>query len=161
MSSEVFALNLSSTINKTLNSDITRPFNGVILIAKDDQIIYQKTSGSFGAPNINGQFGIGSISKQFTATIILNLVDQGLIDINQPIKNYLPDLKDDWTAIVTTKNLLNHTSGIVDINKPLAFTPGSNFEYNPRLTFYLASIIAERVSKKTYEELLKELFKKL
>ena len=143
-----------------MNADATRPFNGVILIARNDQIIYQKASGPFGAPKINSQFGIASISKQFTATIILDLVDQGLIDINQPIKNYLPDLKDDWTELVTIKNLLNHSSGIVDIGKPLAFIPGSNFEYSPGLTFYLASIIAKRISKKTYEELLNELFKK-
>ena len=160
MTSKAFALDLSTEINKTLNADTIRPFNGVILIAKNDQIIYQKASGSFGTPKINNQFGIGSISKQFTAAIILNLTDQGLIDINKPIKDYLPGLKDDWAKLVTVKNLLNHSSGIVDIGKPLAFTPGSKFEYVPELTFYLASLIAENVSKKTYQQLLDELFKK-
>lgn len=151
----------ASDLSKTLDQiALEQFFNGIILIRADDQIVYQKSIGLFGSPTLENQFLIGSISKQFTATIILNLVDKGLIELNKPISAYLPELIDDWTQRVTVKHLLNHTSGIIDTGKPLAFTPGTKFIYNPAVAYYLASHIAEKVSGKTYKKLLHELSEK-
>jgi CubicO group peptidase (beta-lactamase class C family) len=60
-------------------------------------------------------FQIGSITKVWTATLIMQLVDDGLLDIDQPIISYLPTFRvadPDVTKQVTTRHLLNHTSGI-------------------------------------------------
>ena len=60
-------------------------------------------------------FQIGSISKVWTATLIMQLVDEGLLDLDEPVVTYLPDFKvadPDVTKAVTTRHLLAHTSGI-------------------------------------------------
>jgi CubicO group peptidase (beta-lactamase class C family) len=60
-------------------------------------------------------FQIGSISKVWTATLIMQLVDEGLLDLDQPVVTYLPDFKvadPEVTRTVTTRHLLAHTSGI-------------------------------------------------
>jgi CubicO group peptidase (beta-lactamase class C family) len=60
-------------------------------------------------------FQIGSISKVWTATLIMQLVDEGLLDLDAPVLTYLPDFKvadPEVTHAVTTRHLLAHTSGI-------------------------------------------------
>src|SRR3954467_9532037 len=60
-------------------------------------------------------FQIGSISKVWTATLIMQLVDEGLLDLDAPVVTYLPDFKvadPEVTRTVTTRHLLAHTSGI-------------------------------------------------
>ena len=60
-------------------------------------------------------FQIGSISKVWTATLIMQLVDEGLLDLDRPVVDYLPDFKvadAEVTRRVTTRHLLAHTSGI-------------------------------------------------
>jgi CubicO group peptidase (beta-lactamase class C family) len=60
-------------------------------------------------------FQIGSITKVWTATLVMQLVDDGLVDLDQPIVTYLPDLRvadADLTSRLTTRHLLSHTSGI-------------------------------------------------
>ncbi|MBX3070828.1 MAG: beta-lactamase family protein [Thermomicrobiales bacterium] len=60
-------------------------------------------------------FAIGSITKVFTASLIMQLVEAGTIDLDRPVKHYLPDLElatDGQTAGVTVRHLLTHTSGI-------------------------------------------------
>ena len=60
-------------------------------------------------------FQIGSITKVFTATLIMQLVDEGKVDIDQPLRAYLPDFAvadADVSARVTLRHLLCHTSGI-------------------------------------------------
>jgi len=60
-------------------------------------------------------FQIGSITKVWTATLIMQLVDEGKLDLDEPVVTYLPDFKvadPDVTRTVTTRHLLAHTSGI-------------------------------------------------
>ncbi len=160
LSVKVLASNFEHKITQAIHLKTERAFNGVVCIAKRDKILYQTARGGYGSPHINAQFLIGSIAKQMTAAIILMLVDQGLLDLNCPIMHYLPDLKEEWGAKVTTKHLLNHTSGITALDQPLAFVPGSQFRYSPTLAFYLLSQIAEKVSKEAYRTLLSNLFQK-
>src|SRR5262245_34705273 len=64
---------------------------------------------------------IGSITKVFTATLAMQLVDEGKIDLDEPVVRYLPDLKlKDPEALeqITVKMLLNHTSGIDGVCLP-------------------------------------------
>ncbi|MDR0283418.1 MAG: beta-lactamase family protein [Propionibacteriaceae bacterium] len=67
------------------------------------------------ATTVDSLFQIGSISKTWTATVIMQLVDEGKISLDQPVKDILPDFRlstDDLTNGMTIRNLLNHTSGI-------------------------------------------------
>lgn len=60
-------------------------------------------------------FQVGSISKVWTATLAMQLVDDGLLDLDAPVRRYLPDFKiadEHISATVTTRQLLSHTSGI-------------------------------------------------
>ena len=60
-------------------------------------------------------FQIGSITKVWTATLVMQLVDEGLLDLDAPVVTYLPDFRvadADVTRAVTTRHLLAHTSGI-------------------------------------------------
>jgi CubicO group peptidase (beta-lactamase class C family) len=64
-------------------------------------------------------FQIGSITKVWTATLVMQLVDEGLVDLDAPVRKYLPDLAltdADTTDAVTVRHLLTHTSGIADLD---------------------------------------------
>ncbi|WP_228479097.1 serine hydrolase domain-containing protein [Flavobacterium soyangense] len=101
-----------------------------------------------------------SNSKQIAAVLILKEVEKGKIDLQSPIKKYLPFLRQIWADTVTVHQLLNHTHGIDAIDKPLMFIPGSNFNYG-NLSYILLGKIVEFSSHKKYSEMANELFKKL
>lgn len=96
-------------------------FNGTILVEKDSNILYHQSFGiadrRFNLP-INNEtvYKVASITKAFTAVLILQLQEQGRLDLNKPIKNYLPDYPDKVSLKVTPHQLLNHTSGIILID---------------------------------------------
>lgn len=105
-----------------LATDLLKHWNvpGVAVgILRDGQI---ETSG-YGLANIETQqqmtadhlLQIGSISKVFTSTLVMKLVDEGKLDLDTPVHEYLPDLElEDATALetITLRHLLTHTSGI-------------------------------------------------
>src|SRR5829696_4825124 len=73
-------------------------------------------------------FHIASISKVFTATLVMQLVEEGKLDLDAPIRTYLPDFRvadSDVTERVTTRHLLSHTSGI-DGDKEDSFGRGDD-----------------------------------
>jgi CubicO group peptidase (beta-lactamase class C family) len=93
-------------------------FDGTILVADSSGIIYKGAFGYAGLSNkllfTNGpQFYLASVSKQFTSTAILLLLQSGKITLQDRIIYYLPELPEIYKTI-TIKNLLNHTSGIPD-----------------------------------------------
>ncbi|WP_125720297.1 serine hydrolase domain-containing protein [Flavobacterium ustbae] len=146
-------------------SNSSPKFNGTILISKNGKSIYSKAVGFADfdkkAPlKMDSQFEIMSNTRQITAVLIMKEVEQGKIDLQVPIRKYLPNLKQSWADSITTHQLLNHTHGIVDLNKPLAFKPGSQFKYGNEGYPFLGLII-ESVSNKTYAEMASALFKKL
>lgn len=157
---ENYATQIDSLIQNT--SPI---FNGVILISKNGKTLYSKAKGfaNFETKKpltLDSQFEIMSITRQITATLILKEVEQGKIDLNTPIKKYLPNLKQTWGDTITVHQLLNHSHGIIDLQKPLLFKPGTDFKYGNEGYPILGQIL-ESVSKKTYSELANTLFKKL
>jgi CubicO group peptidase (beta-lactamase class C family) len=119
-------------------------------------------------------FGVGSVSKTFTATAVMRLVAQGHVELESPVRRYLPDLalSDAHTAAtVTVLNLLNHTSGLdwglqFDsgegddalaryvanmINIPVLAPPASRASYS-QAGFNLAGRIIETVTGLTFED---------
>jgi len=162
-----------------------RQFNGTALVAENGKVVYKGAFGmanmEWGIPNTpDTRFRLGSITKQFTATLILQLVEQGKIKLDGKLSDYLPDYRKDTGDKVTIHNLLTHTSGIPSytglpgffenvsrnpykvsdfIQKyasgDLEFDPGSKFSYSNSGYFILGAII-ERITGKSYEQVLKE-----
>src|SRR4030067_3076210 len=92
--------------------------NGSALVAENGVVIFEKGFGlanmEWNVPNTpDTKFRIGSISKQFTATIIMQLVEEGKIKLDGKITDYLPDYRKETGDKVTIHHLLNHTSGII------------------------------------------------
>ncbi|MGG5207941.1 serine hydrolase domain-containing protein [Chryseobacterium sp. MIQD13] len=155
--------------SKKIDSIITNTdpikFNGTVLVTKAGKVRYAKAFGykdfSAGIPlKLDDQFEIMSNSKQVTAVLILKEVEKGNINLQSPIRKYLPSLTQGWADSVTVHQLLNHTHGIVDTEKPLIFKPGSQFKYG-NLSYMLLGEILEKVTGKTYVELADELFRQL
>ena len=114
-------------------------------------------------------FDIGSTSKQFLATAILLLVEDGKVSLDDDVRKYLPEVPD-YGQTITIRHLLTHTSGLRDYitlmtlagwqmedvtspalaldlvsrQKALDFRPGAEFAYS-NTGFFLASLIVERV----------------
>lgn len=162
-----------------------RAFIGSALIAKGGKVIFEK---GYGMANVeldvpNGpdtKFRLGSITKQFTATAILQLEEQGKLSVTDTACKYLAECPESWKA-VTIHQLLSHTSGIpsytdgpefaqpkmmriplkpVEIlmltkDKPLEFQPGEKWKYDNSGYIFLGVII-EKVSGEKYAEYLKK-----
>lgn len=99
----------------------SKNFNGTIIIKKKSGIVYQKSFGlanfPFKVPNtVETKYKIASITKLFTSVLIMQLAEQGKINVNKHIIDYLPDYKGEGGDKVTIRQLLNHTSGMPNID---------------------------------------------
>jgi D-alanyl-D-alanine carboxypeptidase len=124
-------------------------------------------------------YRIGSITKQFTAAAILQQVERGAIRLDDDVAKYVPEYSSRRRR-VTIRQLLNHTSGIRDLNdlgdafsrtlrvdvpqkdllglirdQPFNFDPGSNWSYN-NTGYYLLGVILERVTGIPYADYIRD-----
>ena len=149
-------------IDSLLKIKSDKPFNGIIIIAIDGKIAYERQNGS-PVPgkktpfNETDQFVIGSVSKQITAVLVLRELDKHQLNLQDPIKKYLPELTMSWADTVTIHQLLTHTHGITALDEPLAYPAGSKFNYST-IGYQLLGKIAAKTSGKTFPELSNELF---
>src|SRR5580698_6851449 len=150
-------------------------FNGVALVAQKGKILLEKGYGyknvATKTPNdTNTIFQIGSITKQFTAAIILQLQEQHRLSVQDRLSKYIPDYPN--SDSITIENLLTHTSGIYNYtnddaymqntsatpikletlislfkNKPLDFSPGTKYSYS-NSGYVLLGYIIERITGK-------------
>ena len=160
-------------------------FEGSVLIADDTGVVYQKALGFANHDHTisntsNTVFGIGSMSKPFTAMLVLQLVQEGKLEFDTLISKYLPEYRKDIGNKVTIRHLLTHTSGIPSYtslpyvwedsmqlsytplyilknfgSRDLEFEPGTKYKYGNTGYFILALII-ERVTGKHLAEVLKQ-----
>ncbi|WP_245984388.1 serine hydrolase domain-containing protein [Streptomyces tateyamensis] len=135
-------------------------------------------TGTSGEVDPDGRFRIGSISKVFTATVVLQLAAEGRLDLSGTVQQYLPGLlPTDYPPIVVGQ-LLNHTSGLPNggtwgrpgtawftehrfdsrtpeevvaslAGEPMSFTPGTAQQYNGMNTF-VAGLLIEKVTGHSY-----------
>lgn len=139
-------------------------FNGSISIVQNDLKLYEKANGfeDFKAQtklDSNSVFAIGSVSKQFTAVMILMLEDQGKLNTDDKVSKFLPEFQNRQFEGVSVHQLLNHTSGISDLGKGLHSQPGKEFSYSNKGYRLLGEII-EKASGKTFDQNAAELFAK-
>ncbi|MCS3532231.1 serine hydrolase [Chryseobacterium sp. JUb7] len=152
-------------IDSLISNKYPRTFNGVVLITKNGKTQYSR---AYGFKNIHNQtplkpddqFEIMSNTKQITSVLLLKEAEKEKVDLQSPIRKYLPNLTQSWADVVTVHQLLNHTHGIQDLEKPLLFTPGSDFKYGNLSNILLGKII-ENVAHQTYTQLAENLFHQL
>lgn len=92
-------------------------FSGTILVAERGRALYRRSFGladrAFAIPvDSRTRFKVASITKLFTSTLILQLHDQGKLDLEAKADSYLPELRGAPAGAVTVQQLLNHTSGL-------------------------------------------------
>ncbi|HEV3223793.1 MAG TPA: serine hydrolase [Puia sp.] len=178
-----------SQFEKKLDELLKRQFNQSqpgceVLVAKHGQIIYKKAFGNADielnvALNPDMVFNLASITKQFTAVAILQLVEQSKISLQDSLQKFIPDFPSKGHTI-TIENLLTHTSGIKDYmqldypnlfmerwdyrpkqlidsfkNYDLEFVPGTKFSYS-NSGYYLLGYIIEKVSGKRYQSYIED-----
>jgi CubicO group peptidase (beta-lactamase class C family) len=150
-------------------------------VVKDGKLIYAK---GFGVAKLGGNqpitsrslFHMASVTKTFVATAVMQLVEQGKIDLNKPLLNYLPyfRLNDERYRTITIREMLSHTSGIPDVqdyhwdkpeyddgalerfvrslaNEKLVFAPDAKFGYSNAAYEILGDVIA-KVSGESFED---------
>jgi CubicO group peptidase (beta-lactamase class C family) len=158
-------------------------FSGVVLVARDGVPVVSRGYGWANAeweiPNTpTTKFRLGSITKQFTATLVLTLQEQKKLSVQDPICTYVTPCPEPWKP-VTIHHLLTHTSGIpsytglpdyantmmmprtieqmvaVFRDLPLEFAPGEKFKYN-NSGYFLLGVIIEKAAGKKYEDALRD-----
>lgn len=167
-------------------------FNGSVLVARRGRIIYERGLGlanlEWKIPNdVNTKFEIGSMTKQFTALLVLQFVNEGKIRLEGHLSDYLPYYRKETGNRVTISELLSHTSGIPSFTDSpgfldgpasrihhtvrkfvqeycsgdVRFEPGTKFAYSNSGYFLLGAVL-EQISGVSYEQLLQDrIFKPL
>lgn len=162
-----------------------KQFNGSVLVAENGQVIVKKGYGMANmewsiANTPDTKFRLGSITKQFTALLIMQLVEKGKLNLEEHISTYLPDYPKATGDRITIHHLLTHTAGVPNYtsfpaffetmsrdpytptafvkefaNLPLDFEPGSKFSYS-NSGYFLLGVLIEKVTGKAYAQVLQE-----
>jgi len=159
-------------------------FSGAVLVSVKGDIIYKDAVGyanlEDSIPNtLDTKFRIASFTKPFTAMLILQLVEEGKLELDGKLIQYLPEFPKKKGENITIHQLLTHTAGItgesrisnlIDIEKEyysrerllnciaereLVYEPGNGREYS-NFGYALLGLVIEKVSGKSYDEVLQE-----
>lgn len=159
-------------------------FNGVALVAADGHVVFERAFGyanmEWKIPNtLQTKFRIGSLTKQFTSMLVMQLVQEGKLRLDGRVTDYLPDYRKATGNRLTLHVLLTHTSGVpnytssplfaTEMRNPqrvpsmvqrlcsddLEFEPGTHFKYS-NTNYIILGAILEKVTGKRYETLLHE-----
>lgn len=151
-----------------------------VSIMVNGEHVYQKSIGFADVENAvaatnKTKYRIGSISKTFTAVILMQLIDEGKISLSTPLADFYPEVPN--AADITVEHLLRHRSGLFNftnsedytewMESPITekefirlikkngtiFTPGSRFEYS-NTNYVLLSLIAEKLDGKPFKQIL-------
>lgn len=155
-------------------------FSGAVLVARNGVPVFRRAFGlanrEWGVPNTpDTRFRIGSITKQFTATAILQLAEAGKLSVGDAVSKYYPEAPPAWSGIAI-RHLLTHTSGIPSFtniphffdeqarldrtpeeiikltrDEPLEFAPGSKYAYD-NTGYVILGYIIEKVSGERYAD---------
>jgi CubicO group peptidase (beta-lactamase class C family) len=170
--------NVSANLAKYMQAQMEiNNFSGTVLVSKDGRILLKKAYGladyEWNIKNtIDTKFQLASVTKQFTATAILLLVEKGKLSLDDKLSKFLPDYPK--ADSVTIHMLLSHTSGLAmgfkeivlstmgsdsayaEIKKiPYEFSPGIKSGYS-NIGYYLLAKVIEKVSGEKYAVFLKK-----
>jgi D-alanyl-D-alanine carboxypeptidase len=160
-------------------------FSGALLIAQEGEPTFEGAYGladrSLEVSNrVDTPFNLGSMNKMFTATAILQLVEQGKLALDDRIVDHLPDYANEEAATtITIHQLLTHTSGLGDVfsdaydgmpkdrlqtpedwlplfvDAPLQFEPGAQFQYS-NAGYVVLGLLLERITGQSYYDYVAE-----
>jgi CubicO group peptidase (beta-lactamase class C family) len=164
-------------------------FDGAALVAENGRVVFERAYGladrEWNLPSTTDtRFRIGSVTKLFTAILVMQQVQAGRLDLDAHVTDYLPEYPAENGRRITLRHLLSHTAGIPNYLRdvpavadpdscghwvrytpeglvatfsalPLRFAPGSRFEYC-NSAYVLLGVILERVTGRPYERLLHE-----
>ena len=181
---------LVTRIDSIVNAALAAPFSSFsVAVVKGRDTLTLKAYGSanieLGVPATPATiYRIGSLTKQFTSSLVMQLVEQGKIRLEDSLSKYRPTIPAHWRSI-TIRELLNHTSGIpsyTDVGPQvrtlfvtgvardsliailsrdsLMFAPGTGFYYN-NTGYYLLGMLIEQITEKMYAANVAELVKPL
>jgi CubicO group peptidase (beta-lactamase class C family) len=158
-------------------------FSGTVLLARGGKVLFVKGYGfaneEWRIPNdADTRFPIASVTKTFTAALVMKLLQQGRLALEDPLCKFLAPCPESWRAI-TLRHLLLQTTGIPDYardrdfiakvrqrqslpeligvfrDRPLEFTPGARHAYS-NSNYILLGAVLEKASGRSYEALLRE-----
>lgn len=151
-----------------------------VVVTRQDQVVLATGRGTDGRATVDAdtRFRAASLSKSFTATAVLQLVEQHKVDLERPVISYLPEFgtADPRSDLITVRQLLNQSSGLTDKtlgfnqyaegprtaaeataklrSSRLAYDPGTSWDYcNPN--YWVAARLVEVVSGEDYAGYLK------
>ena len=169
---------LASRIDAVAQKLLTRPVAGISVgVARDGKVVLAR---GYGLANVEHSvsvtpetvFHIDSVSKNILAAVLLQLVDEGRLNLDDDVTKYVPEAPTQGHGI-TVRQLLNHSSGIFSFtslpeaeanerldltheqvlalfkDQPFYFEPGAAWRYN-NSAFYIAGMVVERVTKQEY-----------
>ncbi len=175
---------LGDRVDEIAKQTLSRSVAGIsIAVARDGQVLIAR---GYGMANLEHSiavtpetvFHIDSISKNILAAVVLQLLDQGKLQLDDEVTKYLPEAPT-LGHHVTVRQLLNHTSGIYSFtslpdaadnerrdlsheqvlalikDKPFDFQPGTRWRYD-NSAFYLAGMVVERVTNEKYGAYVRE-----
>lgn len=169
-----FTQSIAQKADELLSAYATQQkFSGSVLIAKQGKIIFEKAYGFADLKNsqpntAQTEFRVGSLTKMFTSTLILQLASASRLSLTDPVTKYVPSFANGEK--IQLKHLLSHTSGIKGTTgtpapttlaesvsrfrcEGLAFEPGTRFEYN-NFNYILLSYIAQKVTGVPFAKLV-------
>lgn len=155
---------------------------GSVSLFHNGKEVYQRSYGKASieediAADANTRYRVGSVSKMFTATLVMKLVENNLLTLNTSLEKFYPQVEN--SKSITIEDMLRHRSGIFNFTNKLeyqeyytrahsreellqrilaskpAFEPQQKTEYS-NANYVLLSFIAEDVSGKSYAQLLEE-----
>jgi CubicO group peptidase (beta-lactamase class C family) len=179
---------LARDADKVMAGQISRGnFSGAVLISQAGQVLFAHAYGMADVENntrntLHTRFRIGSITKTFTAILVMQLEGEKRVALSDSVCAYIEECPPGWSAI-TLHHLLSHTSGIYNltrtapgeqpveqllaapvsqsaiyarfIHQPLAFAPGTKFDYS-NSNYWLLTRVIEKVTGKSYEQVLRQ-----
>ena len=185
LAGQVNSQTIQSNIDNLVNEYVAhQQFMGSVLVAEKDNIIFAQGYGLADVeqdiPNTpDTKFMIGSITKQFTAMLITQLVERGKLRLDNTISDFVPEFPKDIGDSITVEMLLCHSSGLIfpegiekyyyastkqeylqEYLKQLAedglrFEPGQGYGYS-NAGYFILGLIIEKVTGKSYEDVLTE-----
>jgi CubicO group peptidase (beta-lactamase class C family) len=185
LAGQVYSQSLQTRIDNLVNEYVSdQQFMGCVLVAEKGEVVFAKGYGladvEGNIPNtLDTKFMIGSITKQFTAMLVTQLVEKGTLGIDDTISDFIPEFPGDIGDRITIEMLLCHSSGLIfpegiekyyhattkeeylqEYLKQLAeeglrFEPGRGYGYS-NAGYFILGLIIEKVTGKSYEEVLSE-----
>jgi CubicO group peptidase (beta-lactamase class C family) len=174
---------VAALLERTCARDV---FSGTVLIADGADVLFTHACGEaskrFHTPNnLETRFNLGSMNKMFTSVAVMQLVEQGIVALDDPISTYVDEswLPKDVTDRITVHHLLSHTSGLgsyfndtywnssralyrqLDDYKPLirderpAFEPGTDWSYS-NTGMFLLGVVIEHATGEDYFDYIRE-----